>query len=127
MGNTITVGRAECVDDIRSYAHGFGFMGGSEILTTLNNYPLESFLDYLETPTHIDGSHCLLIVDPVAFIKECETKMPKLYDEMDDLDSYCTSMVIDNLPFVLLMLKGSLNSDTTLGRQSHYFINITRP
>ena len=124
MGNTVVIGRLTNLVELTHYAAGFGIAGEHDIFCRYSNYPLESFLEYLEHIERIESSQCFHIANIDSFLLECDKKMPRIFSEMDDLDHYCASKVLDDLPGVLISLKKSVNQDILQKRQSHYFIKF---
>ena len=126
MGNNVTIGRLKHVHHVDLLKTGQYNAQVVELdvheYCCIKNYPLESFLDILETTTRHQNTWCWSIPDINAFIQECEQKMPKLVEGMEDLDYYFASMVLDHLPHILLSIKKDAKLDAD-GRFSYYFIS----
>ncbi len=126
MGNNVIIGRLKHEHHVDLLRTGQYTAQSVELdvheYCCIKNYPLESFLDILETTTRHQNTWCWSIPDINAFIQECEQKMPKLVDGMEDLDYYFASMVLDHLPHILLAIKNDAKLDVG-GRFSHYFIS----
>ena len=109
MGNHVIIGRLKHEHHVDLLRTGQYTAQSVELdvreYCCIKNYPLESFLDILETTMRHQNTWCWSIPDINAFIQECERKMPTLIEEVVDLDYYFASSVLDHLPHIYSPLK----------------------
>ena len=84
MGNNVTIGRLKHEHHVDLLKTGQYSAQAVELdayeYCCIKNYPVEAFLDILETTVRHPNTWCWSIPDIAEFIQECERKMPKLIE-----------------------------------------------
>jgi len=86
------------------------------------NSSLESFLTTMKTVKNIRDTAYWEITCIGSFIEEAEKRMPKIIDDMDELDHYYAEQVLAFLPHALLYVKQDFEKDCAENRLSKYYI-----